>query len=182
MNCLYLVLVFLVCTSDIRSQGNAHVLMVKKNSKTVQKFFPEQPILIETSSGYALGKIEAISPQFLTIQMMTIQKKKSALGLMVRDTSLLGSANIIALDAITGIYLSKGNHNDGVYFTEASQNKTSVKSITAPKGEAFYDTYWNTGEAGYLVTAVLNTLIDKTGKKKIKDMRKIGKKYRLVVI
>jgi hypothetical protein len=182
MKCLYFFLLFLLgCTSVIYSQTNAHVLLLKKNNKTLQKFFPEQFIFFQSGSGSVLGKIISLNPHALTIQIVTIQEKKSNYGTNVRDT-LLESVNPFSINAITGVYLPKGEKSDGIYFTETFLNKTSLNSITAPEGEAFYGTYWNTGEAGYLATAAFNTMLDKIGKKKIKDMRKIGKKYRLAVI
>jgi|LakMenE18May11ns_1017448.scaffolds.fasta_scaffold9790496_2 hypothetical protein len=182
MKCSYYFLFFLLgCTSVIYSQTNTHVLLLKKNNRTFQKFFPEQFIFFQSGSGLVLGKIQSINPQSLTIQIVTIQEKKSDYGTNVRDT-LLKPANPFSINAITGVYIPKGQKSDGIYFTETFLNKTSLKGITAPEGEAFYDTYWNTGEAGYLATAAFNTMLDKIGKKKIKDMRKIGKKYSLAVI
>lgn len=178
---LFLFLILLGCTVVIYSQPNANALLLKKKNTTVQKFFPEQFILFQTNDDYNLGKIEAISLQSISLQIITIKKEKSELGLNVRDT-MLGATTVFLLKEISGIYVSKKQKHDGVYFTESSQDKTSIKSITAPKNEAFYETYWNTGEAGYLVTTAFHTLMGKKGKKKMKDMRKIGKKYRLVVL
>lgn len=181
MKYLYFLFFLLGCSSVINSQTNANILLLQKNNRTLQKFFPEQFIFFQSGSGLVLGKIKSINPQSLTIQIVTIQEKKSDYGTNVRDT-ILERPNPFSINAITGVYLPKGKKSDGIYFTETFLNKTSIKSITAPKGEAFYDTYWNTGEAGYLATAAFNTMLDIIGKKKIKDMRKIGKKYRLAVI
>jgi hypothetical protein len=181
LKCFLIILATIWLATPANTQAPYSALLVKKNKKTKAKFYPGQSISLQVNGKTMVGLINRIESDGIIVSPQSIHANMHAYGLPVKDTVFSRSAHLL-LSSISAIFIPKRYKNDGVYFTERSQSATSVENISAQKGKQFYDTYWNTGEAGYIATAAVNTFFLKKKRKTPKGMNAVGKRYILVVI
>jgi len=175
--CMALATVLIVQSAKAQSTS----LLLKRNQKTKAKFYPGQSISLQTNGKTMVGVINEIYADGVLVSPQKINATMTVYGVPGKDTILMETAHL-PLSSISAMYIPKRYKNDGVYFTERSQSATSVENISAQKGKQFYDTYWNTGEAGYIATAAVHTFFSKKKTKKPKGMKAMGKRYRLYII
>jgi hypothetical protein len=175
--CIVLAIALLIPCAKAQSIS----LLLKRNHKTMAKFYPGQSISLQTNGNTMVGVINEIVTDGIVVRPKRINPTMTAYGIPGKDTVFMETSQL-SLASISAIYIPRRYKNDGVYFTERSQSATSVENISAQKGKQFYDTYWNTGEAGYIATAAVNTFLSKKKTKKPKGMKALGKRYRLYII
>ncbi|MCU0375248.1 MAG: hypothetical protein MUF24_08075 [Chitinophagaceae bacterium] len=165
----------------LQALAQGEFLLLQKNGKTLQKFFPGQLFIYQTAQGVGVAQLIDIDKGQIQVADKVIKQQKSALGITQSDT-LQGPPRVIALADLKGVYFDKVNRAPTINFTEKDYNPGELANFTAPRNTNYYTTTWNTGEAGYLFSNALHAFLESNNRRKVKGMRTLGKKYRLIMM
>lgn len=165
----------------LQAMAQGEFLLLQKNGKTLQKFFPGQLFIYQTADGVGVAQLLDIDKGQIQVADKVIKQQISALGFVQSDTVQL-SPRVIALTDLEGVYFDKVNRTPTVNFTEKDYNPGELTNLTAPRNANYYSTTWNTGEAGYLFSNALNAFLESNNRRKMKGMRTLGKKFKLIML
>lgn len=178
MKCISAFVFVLAC---LQVPAFTQILLLQKKGKTMKKFFAGQPIFYQVEAGISFGRIVVIENNQIKVMQHNIQEKKTAWGTLQSDTIAQGITNITLTD-LKGVYYNKVDPSPTVNFTEKDYDPGELNNLNAPKNQNYFNTTWNTGEVGYLFSNALNEFLENNNRRKMKGMRRLGKKYRLVLI
>ncbi|HSK14484.1 MAG TPA: hypothetical protein VK907_14785 [Phnomibacter sp.] len=134
---LLLFLLLMPCAAGAQVQGNA-ILVLKKNNKTLAKFYPGSFISFYTTEGMPVhGSVSRLTPDSIYIEQYSIRRMMRADGALVFDTS--------------NIYRAMFHLNNIGSFPAGKQKKKNIVTD---------GTLLKIGGAGYLALNLINTLRD----------------------
>ena len=174
-------LVFLFGLSIVCVAAQSNELLLKKNSKTIRKFFPGRFITLETvEKNYADGIITKITKDSLYIRHFDIERSVTDYGGVYLDTAFRYTTVIHIKDIRAILEFNPGNRKrNGTILMIAGGGVMVLGAVNGLyRGDPPKDWY---KPSGYITAAVLTAaglLMRKSADKRFA----VGKKYKLVVI